>query len=58
MKFLADENIHWETVSFLRRLGCDVADIKERKLFGLEDAEVLTLAHREGRFLFTIGRED
>jgi hypothetical protein len=37
IKFLTDENIATSLVKAIRKKGCDVKDIKEEKLFGIED---------------------
>ena len=36
--FLSDENIHPEAVGFLRRLGLDVASVRELGLAGASDS--------------------
>ncbi len=41
LKFLADENIAKSLVRALRQNGYDVKDIKEEKLFGISDKEVI-----------------
>jgi predicted nuclease of predicted toxin-antitoxin system len=49
---LADENIHADVVSGLVARGKDVRSIRERA-FGLDDREVLRMAHAEGRVVLT-----
>ncbi len=41
LQFLTDENIDWEVVAFLRKLGFEVFDIKENELFRMSDREIL-----------------
>ena len=57
MKFLTDENISTFTVSFLRNLGHEVKDIKEEKLYGIDDVEVFALAQKENRILITLDKD-
>lgn len=52
-KFLTDENIHPEVVSFLRKAGFDTKDVKESRLSGNSDLFLLKLAHQEGRVILT-----
>ena len=52
MKFLADENIGLEIVSFLRKNGHDVCSITEL-LRGASDASILLTAQEEHRILVT-----
>ena len=53
MKFLADENIAKSLVFEIRLKNHDVIDLKENKLFGLSDKEVIALAKKENRILIT-----
>lgn len=53
LRFLADENISSSLVRVLRKNDYDVKDIKEEKLFGIEDKEVLELAFKENRTVIT-----
>ena len=53
MKFLTDENIATSVVYALRHAGFDVKDIKEEKLFGVSDKEILQLASKENRIIIT-----
>ena len=57
IKFLADENIPPALVSVLRTKGYDIGDIKEKKLFGLSDEEVVKLAGRESRIILTCDKD-
>ena len=41
LKFLTDENISTSLVKVLRKNGYDTKDIKEQKLFGASDKEIL-----------------
>ena len=53
LKFLTDENISTSLVIALRNKKYDVKDIKEEKLFGISDEEVLKFAYRGGRVIIT-----
>ena len=53
LKFLTDENISPSLVNALRSRGYDVKDIKEKKLFGISDNEVIILAFKENRIIIT-----
>ena len=57
IKFLADENISRRLVEFLRKEGYDIKDIKEERLYGVPDEEVMRLASKEGRIILTHDRE-
>lgn len=52
MKFLADENIGYETIKPLRKLGFDIKSILEINK-GLVDLAVLSFANKENRILIT-----
>jgi predicted nuclease of predicted toxin-antitoxin system len=54
LKLLSDENIFPSTLGLLRCHGLDVNDIKEMKLCGINDKEVMELARREDRLLITL----
>ena len=53
IKFLSDENIAPSLVKAIRRKGFDVKDIKEEKMFGVGDDEVLKMANNENRIVIT-----
>jgi len=53
MKFLTDENIAVSVVKFLRSENYDVKDVKEERLFGISDFEVLKIAIKEERIIIT-----
>ena len=53
MKILTDENVASFVVRELRKIGIDVKDVKEQKLFGASDQEILRHAHTEKRILVT-----
>ena len=53
LKFLTDENISPSLVKALRNKKFDVKDIKEEKLFGTCDIEILKLAYKENRVVIT-----
>ncbi len=57
LKFLTDENVSPRVVSFLRGLGYDVLDVKERRWHGKEDAELLQKAARAKRFVISHDRD-
>lgn len=52
-RFLADENIHTDVVSFLRGLGCDVREVRERGLLGRDDISLLREAMQDNRVVLT-----
>jgi predicted nuclease of predicted toxin-antitoxin system len=54
LKLLLDENLYPSTLNLLRCYGFDVKDIKEMKLCGINDNEVMELAQREDRLLITL----
>ena len=56
-RFLADENISKSFIQFLRKTGHDVKDIKEEKLFGLPDGEIIKIASKEDRVILTHDKE-
>ncbi len=53
IKFLTDENISKSLVRALRKSGYDIKDIKEEKLFGISDIEVINTAKEENRVILT-----
>ncbi|OQX19255.1 MAG: hypothetical protein BWK75_05835 [Candidatus Altiarchaeales archaeon A3] len=53
IKFLADENISKSVVDALRKKGYDIESIKEEKLFGISDREVINKAKKENRIILT-----
>ena len=53
IKFLTDENISASLVKAIRKNGYDVKDIKEEKLFGTKDNEILKIANKENRIVLT-----
>ena len=56
MKFLANENFPLPSVRLLRDRGIDVVSVQQDSS-GVEDAEVLERAVREGRFILTFDRD-
>ena len=56
MSFVLDQSSDARFVPFLRGLGHDATRIGRDYLGGLPDAEVLAIAHREGRTLITDDR--
>lgn len=53
IKFLTDENIAKSLVRALRKKGYNVKDIKEEKLFGISDTEVINKAKEDDRVILT-----
>lgn len=53
MKFLTDENIAKTVLQALRAAQYDVLDVKEQKLFGAPDKQLLNLAVKENRVIIT-----
>ena len=50
---LTDENIHSDVVTYLRKKGFDVLDIKEEALQGKKDSEILAIAYEQKRVVIT-----
>lgn len=57
VKFLTDENVSPKIIRAMRTDGYDVKDIKEKKLFGVSDHQVLTLANKENRAIITYDKD-
>lgn len=53
LKFLTDENISLRIVSFLRKKGIDVVDVKEKGWHGNEDKYLMEIANKGKRFILT-----
>ncbi len=53
LKFLTDENVSASLVNVLRAKGYNTKDIKEEKLFGIKDTEVIKIAFKENRVIIT-----
>ncbi len=53
IKFLSDENTAPSLVKSIRRKGFDVKDIKEEKMFGVGDYEVLEIGNKENRIVIS-----
>src|SRR5829696_10020396 len=53
ISLLADENIHNETIHFLRTKGLQVESIRERNLRGSTDLQIIVLAASEGKVVLT-----
>ena len=53
MRLLTDENIASSVVCSLRQAGFSVLDVKEKKWYGMTDAEVTRVALRERRIIVT-----
>ena len=56
--FLTDENIPPKIIEFLRSSskGYDVADVRERNLSRISDAELIEIAKKEERILLTFDK--
>jgi len=52
-RFLTDENISKSLVKVLREKSHDIKDIKEEKLFGTPDREIVNIAKAEDRIILT-----
>jgi len=48
---MTDENLSPKHVTFLRQQEIDVLDVKEQKLYGVADEEILDIAFQEQRFI-------
>ena len=53
MRFLLDQNADRRFAPYLRSLGHDVTVIATDYMPGLSDAEIIAIAHREGRVIIT-----
>lgn len=53
LKFLTDENISPRIVSFLRKKGIDIVDVKEKGWHGNEDKYLMKIANKEKSFILT-----
>ena len=53
LKLLTDENIDVEVLHYLRNEGFDVFDIKEERLFGLLDRDILSVAYQNNRVVIS-----
>lgn len=57
MRFLLDQNADRRLAPYLRSLGHDVTVVAVDYPPGLSDADVLAIAHREGRIIITNDRD-
>ncbi len=57
MKFLADQDIYASTIGFLSGLGQDVVAAARLGLAQADDADLLRIAHEQGRILMTRDRD-
>ena len=57
MKFLADQDVYGSTIGFLSSLKHDVVTAAWLGLTQAEDAELLRMAHEQGRILITRDRD-
>ena len=53
LRFLTDENIDVEVLTFLREQGFDVFDIKEEALFQMPDEAILALSYQQNRVVIS-----
>jgi predicted nuclease of predicted toxin-antitoxin system len=54
MKVLTDENLPASLASMLRGVSIDAVDVRERRIAGASDDQVLALASSEGRILVSM----
>lgn len=57
MKFLADQDVYGVTIRFLSGFGHDVVTVAQLGLAQAEDAELLRVAHQQGRVFVTRDRD-
>jgi predicted nuclease of predicted toxin-antitoxin system len=57
MMFLADQDVYASTIGFLRGLGHDVVSAGQLGLSQAHDADVLRVAHEQGRIFVTRDRD-
>ena|SRR5205823_857789 len=57
MKFLADQDVYGVTIRFLIGLAHDVVPVAKLGLAQAEDAELLRVAHQQGRIFLTRDRD-
>jgi predicted nuclease of predicted toxin-antitoxin system len=57
MKLLADQDVYAGTIRFLSSLGHDVVPVAQLGLAQAEDAELLRMAHEQGRLFVTRDRD-
>ena len=53
LQFLADMGVSWRVVEWLRAQGYDAKHLRDEKLERLEDADIFSKAHDEGRVVLT-----
>lgn len=53
LRFLTDENVSLSVKKALRQAKFSVKDIKEEKMFGVSDKEIMALAKKERRIIIT-----
>lgn len=52
-RFLADENIHPDLVSYFRSQDYDIKTVKELNLLGHSDKDIINESYKEERFIIT-----
>ena len=57
LNLLADENVFPRVVTFLKKKGCDIIDVKEKGWYGADDKFLMTIASEEKRFILTHDRD-
>ena len=57
MRFIADENIPNALILAIRRKGYSIKDLKEEKLTGISDQELLAIADKEKRIIITFDKD-
>ena len=55
--YLSDENINPAFVKFLRNKSINIKDVREEKLIGTSDTELMKLSFKEGRVIITQDRD-
>lgn len=56
MRFLTDENIFPQIITFLRKSGHDVKDIQESGLYQITDDKIIETASQEDRTIITFDK--
>jgi predicted nuclease of predicted toxin-antitoxin system len=56
LKFLTDENIFPQVITYLRKLGHNVKDLQESGLFQITDDKIIDIATQEERTIITFDK--
>ena len=57
MKFIADENIPNNLIKAIRRRRFSIRDLKEEKLIGTSDKNLIEIARKETRIIITFDKD-